>query len=116
MADLFSLQQPPAKKFRSGAGTAETGKILFIRKVFEDYFSALDFDFKMLSQFDTPDANNTSDLFDLQNDFTDPLDNSQPQQTSTSTNPPQAQQQNPYQARVNYLSQARSQPLTLSNT
>jgi hypothetical protein len=30
MADLFSLQQPPAKKFRSGTNTNETGEIIFI--------------------------------------------------------------------------------------
>jgi hypothetical protein len=64
----------------------------------------------MLSQFDTPDTNNTQDLFsDLNNDFNDPIDNipqqqqQQQQQTSSSTNPYQTQQ------RVNYIPQARAQ-------
>jgi hypothetical protein len=65
----------------------------------------------MLSQFDTPDTNNTQDLFDMTNDFNDPLDNTQQQQQqqqSTSTN---QQQQNLYQSqqRVNYIPQARPQ-------
>jgi len=63
----------------------------------------------MLSQFDTPDTNNTQDLFDMTNDFNDPLDNTQQQQQqSTSTN---QQQQNLYQPqqRVNYIPQARPQ-------
>jgi hypothetical protein len=62
----------------------------------------------MLSQFDTPDTNNTQDLFDMTNDFNDPIDNTQQQQqqqTSTSTN----QQQNLYQPRVNYIQQTRPQ-------
>jgi hypothetical protein len=65
----------------------------------------------MLSQFDTPDTNNTQDLFDMTNDFNDPLDNTQ-QQTSTSTNQQQQQQQqNLYQPqqRVNYIPQTRPQ-------
>jgi hypothetical protein len=53
----------------------------------------------MISQFDTPDNNNTQDLFDMTNDFPDPLDNSQQQQTSTST----------YQQRINYIPQTRPQ-------
>jgi E1A/CREB-binding protein len=105
MADLFSLQQPPAKKFRSGANTNETGEIIFIPKPLLNHYFSLDFDFKMLSQFDTPDTNNTQDLFDMTNDFNDPLDNSQQSQTSTSTNP----QQNLYQPRVNYIPQTRPQ-------
>jgi hypothetical protein len=59
----------------------------------------------MLSQYDTSDTNNTSDLFDMATDFSDPLDNSQQTQSSTSTNP----QQNLYQSRVNYIPQTRPQ-------
>ena len=65
----------------------------------------------MLSQYDTPDANTTADLFDMTSDFTDPLDNSQVQlQQSTSTNPQPSSAPNPY-ARVNYMPQPRSQLL-----
>jgi hypothetical protein len=59
----------------------------------------------MLSQYDTPDTNNTPDLFDMTTDFNDSLDNSQQTQPSTSTNP----QQNLYQTRVNYMPQTRPQ-------
>jgi hypothetical protein len=39
----------------------------------------------MLSQYDTPDTNNTQDLFDIGNDFNDTLDNTQQQSQQTST-------------------------------
>ena len=42
----------------------------------------------MLSQFDTPDATNTQDLFGLGNEFNDPMDNTQ----SLSLTPPTSQQ------------------------
>ncbi|CAF1004164.1 unnamed protein product [Adineta steineri] len=98
MADLFGLQPPPTKKFRSGTNTNET-----------------DFDYnKMMSPFDTPETNNTPDLFDIVNDFNDPLDNTQ--QTATSVNQQQnlyqsqaQQQQQQQQQRVNYITQTRPQ-------
>jgi hypothetical protein len=96
MAEFLGLQQPPTKKFRSGANSNES-----------------EFDFKMLSSFDAPDTNNTQELFDMTNDFIDPIDNTpqQLQPTSTSTNPQanlyQASQQQ--QQRVNYIQQTRPQ-------
>jgi hypothetical protein len=106
MADLFSLQQPPTKKFRSGTNTNESGFYFQNIEKIQKISFLLDFDFKMLSQFDTPDTNNTQDLFDMTNDFNDPIDNTQQQQQiSTSTNP----QQNLYQPRVNYIPQTRPQ-------
>ncbi len=77
----------------------------------------------MLSQYDTPDTNNTQDLFDIGNDFNDTLDNTQ-QQTSTSTTSIQStvpsssspilnqQSTNIYQQtqpRLTYISQTRAQ-------
>ena len=56
----------------------------------------------MLSQFDTPDNNHTQDLFDMTNDFPDPIDNSQ-QQQQPSTSTYQQQQ------RINYIPQTRLQ-------
>jgi hypothetical protein len=107
MADFLNLQQPPTKKFRSGTNSNES-----------------DFDFKMISQYDTPDTNNTQDLFDIGNDFNDTLDNTQ-QQTSTSTTSIQStvpsssspilnqQSTNIYhqqtQPRLTYISQPRAQ-------
>ncbi|CAF4731863.1 unnamed protein product [Rotaria sp. Silwood2] len=91
MADFLGPQQPPTKKFRSGTNSNES-----------------DFDFKMISQFDTSDTNNTQDLFDMTNDFNDPIDNTQSQQTSTSTNQ-QTNLYQPTQQRVNYIPQPRPQ-------
>jgi hypothetical protein len=84
----------------------------------------------MISQYDTPDTNNTQDLFDIGTDFNDTLDNTQ-QHTSTSTtltqstvpsasNPilnqqstniyqQQQQQQQQIQPRLTYMSQPRGQ-------
>jgi len=87
MADFLGLQQPPTKKFRSGANSSESGikkNKCFLNKILLIFFY-LDFDFKMLSQYDTPDTNNTQDLFDIGNDFNDTLDNTQQQSQQTST-------------------------------
>lgn len=59
--------------------------ILFRKNTNLFFLIFLDFDFKMLSQYDTPDTNNTQDLFDLGNDFNDTLDNTQQQSQQTST-------------------------------
>jgi len=125
MADFLNLQQPPTKKFRSGTNSNESG----IRKKkvqCSSFFFVLDFDFKMISQYDTPDTNNTQDLFDIGNDFNDTLDNTQ-QQTSTSTTSIQStvpsssspilnqqstniyQQQQQTQPRLTYVPQTRAQ-------
>jgi len=83
----------------------------------------------MISQYDTPDTNNTQDLFDIGNDFNDTLDNTQQQsqQTSTSSISLQStvpsssspilnqqstniyQQQPQTQPRLTYLPQTRTQ-------
>lgn len=86
----------------------------------------------MISSYDTPDTNNTQDLFDIGNDFHATLDNTpqQSQQTSTSstslqstvpssssspilnqqsTNIYQQQQQQQTQPRLTYLPQTRPQ-------
>jgi len=82
----------------------------------------------MISQYDTPDTNNTQDLFDIGNDFNDTLDNTQQQlqQTSTSSISLQStvpssspilnqqstniyQQQQQTQPRLTYLPQTRAQ-------
>lgn len=83
----------------------------------------------MISQYDTPDTNNTQDLFDIGNDFNDTLDNTpqQSQQTSTSSISLQStvpsssspilnqqstniyQQQQQTQPRLTYLQQTRPQ-------
>ncbi|UJR27186.1 hypothetical protein I4U23_008482 [Adineta vaga] len=106
MAEFVGVQQPPTKKFRSDTNSNES-----------------DFGFKMISQYDTSDTNNTQDLFDLATDFTDTLDNAQ-LQTSTSiqstvpssanpilnqqsTNIYQPQQQ--VQTRLTYIAQTRPQ-------
>lgn len=69
-----------------------------------------DFDLKMFSQYDTSDTNPSVDLFDIQTDFTDPLDNVQaPMQTSTSANPQATSGQNPFPPRSNYMPQPRPQ-------
>jgi hypothetical protein len=125
MADFLNLQQPPTKKFRSGTNSNESGiRKKNIQCSFEQKnVHRLDFDFKMLSQYDTPDTNNTQDLFDIGNDFNDTLDNTQ-QQTSTSTTSIQStvpsssspilnqQSTNIYQQtqpRLTYISQTRAQ-------
>jgi hypothetical protein len=103
---------------------------LFLKKILIIFFFFTDFDLKMLSQYDTPDTNNTQDLFDIGTDFNDTLDNTQ-QHTSTSTtltqstvpsasNPilnqqstniyqQQQQQQQQIQPRLTYMSQPRGQ-------
>lgn len=68
----------------------------------------------MMPPFDTPDTNNTQDLFDMTDDFNDPIDNTQQQQqqqqqTSTSTNQQPNIYQQPQQQRVNYIQQTRPQ-------
>jgi len=113
MADFLNLQQPPTKKFRSGTNSNDS-----------------EFDFKMISQYDTPDTNNTQDIFDIGNDFNDTLDNTpqQSQQTSTSSTSLQStvpssssspilnqqstniyQQQQQTQPRLTYVPQTRAQ-------
>jgi hypothetical protein len=87
----------------------------------------LDFDFKMISQYGTPDTNNTQDLFDIGTDFSDTLDNTQQQSQQISTSSTSLQstvpsssspilnqqstniyQQQP-QPRLTYLPQTRTQ-------
>jgi hypothetical protein len=71
----------------------------------------------MLSQFDTPDTNNTQDLFDIANDFNDTIDNTQQQQQqiSTSSQPTVLSSSSPIlnqyqqQPRLSYISQTRPQ-------
>ena len=113
MADLFSLQQPPPKKFRSGPNTNETGSFEPLIKTFTGHSSSsssLDFELKMFSQYDTSDTNTSADLFDMTADFPDPLDNSQASmQTSTSTNPQPPSGQNPFPTRLSYMPQPRPQ-------
>ena len=126
MADFLNLQQPPTKKFRSGANSNESGikkKVFSFKNLI--LFFIIDFEFKMLSQFDTPDTNNTQDLFSIGNDFGDTLDNTQ-QQPSTSTTstqltvPPSSSpilnqqsaniyQQQQTQPRLTYIQQPRGQ-------
>jgi hypothetical protein len=125
MADYIGLQQPPTKKFRSGTNSNESGiKKKKKSKILILIFS-LDFDFKMISQYDTPDTNNTQDLFDIGNDFNDTLDNTQQQSQQTSTSSitvPSSlspilnqqstniyQQQSQTQPRLTYLPQTRAQ-------
>ncbi|CAF4969817.1 unnamed protein product, partial [Rotaria socialis] len=60
MADYLGPQQPPTKKFRSGPNANES-----------------EFDFKMISQFDASDGNNTPELFDMATGFNDPMDTNQ---------------------------------------
>lgn len=85
MADIFGVQQPPTKKFRSGTNSTESGKSNIYCKLFICIFVLLDFDFKMMSQYDTPDTNNTQDTFDIGHDFSDTLESVQQQQISTSS-------------------------------
>ena len=62
----------------------------------------------MSSQFGTPDINDTQDLFDISNDLSDSIDNTQQQQIPMANNQQPSLYQ-PVQQRVNYVPQAHSQ-------
>jgi hypothetical protein len=65
----------------------------------------------MISQYDTPDTNNTQDIFDIATDFNDTLDNTQ-QQTSTSLQSTVPSSSNPIlnQQSTNIYQQQQTQP------
>jgi hypothetical protein len=136
MAEFIGLQQPPTKKFRSGANSNESGitkinPFLFFFSANKNqndsssYFVHSDFEFKMLSPYDTSDTNNTQDLFNLDSDLMSTLDNTQQQTSTSSTTVPssssnpilnqqsinlyQQQVQPQAQPRLAYLPQARAQ-------
>jgi len=129
MAEYIGLQQPPTKKFRLGTNSNESGRMFFKQNFNLLFFVCLylDFDFKMISQYGTPDTNNTQDLFDIGTDFSDTLDNTQQQSQQISTSSTSLQstvpsssspilnqqstniyQQQP-QPRLTYLPQTRTQ-------
>jgi hypothetical protein len=61
----------------------------------------------MISPFDTSETTSTQELFDLGNEFAEPMENTQQAKASLSSNSQAVIYQN--QARVNYLSPARAQ-------
>ena len=115
MAEFLGLQQPPAKKFRSGTNTNESGtewkkwRILTLCLAIPGY---LDFDFNMHSQYDPSDSTNTQDLFALTNEFNDTLDNTQPQAQPL---PPQQQLQQQQQQQGMPASSASTVTSSASN-
>ena len=126
MAEYIGVQQPPIKKFRSSTNSNESGKRnkkIDFYMIFLDFCTFEDFDFKMMTSYDTSDTNNTQDPFDIGNDFTDTLNNTQ-QQSSTSSASTQSsvtissgsvlnqQSSNLHQqaqSRLTYISQTRAQ-------